>query len=518
MGAPWPVLCQPLNLKLIPAVPFSRQRREGNMRLTSRLVMLGGLAALTALAAGSSLAGASAAPAAVPSQWPQFGQSPRHLNTNPAEKAFSTGNVGGLRTLFTADFGSNTATEGGPAVANGVLYQAGFDGNLNAYPASGCGQRSCQPLWRGTAAGDFTSTPAVAGGLVFIASADHFLYAFPAAGCGAAICAPRWKAHLRAAVVDSSVAVAGGVAYVGDFSGHLYAFTAAGCGAAVCQPLWAGHGLSTELIGAPAVANGLVYVTTFHNTPNLFNGRLLVFPAAGCGQAFCTPSWTAGIGGPAGSTAAPAVTATTVYTTSGTLFGNGANTRFHLMAFPATGCGANTCKPLRSYDTGDGGAEGAPAVSGNMLFATTQGTPDPNTIGVVAAYPAAGCGKPRCEPLWTGVNFESGFASRRRWSTAWCSSARAPRPASRPTRDCMPSRPPAVVRRSACPSRSCSSAATRTISVRRWRWPRARCSWPLTTTSAGARLCTRWGFPADPCCALPGTGRRWPVAAGYRAI
>ena len=81
------------------------------------------------------------------------------------------------------------------------------------------------------------------------------------------------------------------------------------------------------------------------------------------------------------------------------------------MAFRAAGCGAKICKPLRTYDTGDGGAEGAPAVSGNMLFATTQGTPDPNTIGVVAAYPAAGCGKPRCEPLWTGVNFTSGSAS-----------------------------------------------------------------------------------------------------------
>src|SRR5215472_17895861 len=116
-------------------------------------------------------------------------------------------------------------------------------------------------------------------------------------------------------------------------------------------------------------------------------------------------------GGPAGSTAAPAVTRNTVYTTSGTLFGNGVNTNFHLRAFPAAGCGAKTCKPLRTYDTGDGGAEGAPAVSGTMVFATTQASPDPNSLGVVAAYPAAGCGKPQCEPLWTGINFESGFAS-----------------------------------------------------------------------------------------------------------
>jgi outer membrane protein assembly factor BamB len=246
---------------------------------------------------------------------------------------------------------------------------------------------------------------------VFIASADHFLYAFPAAGCGAAVCAPRWKAHLAAAVVDSSVAVAGGVAYVGDFIGHLYAFTAAGCGAATCRPLWTGHGPKTELIGAPAAANGFVYVTTFLDTPNLFSGRLLVFPAAGCGKPDCAPSWTARIGGPAGNTAAPAVTRDTVYTTSGTLFGNGVNTNFHLMAFPAAGCGAKTCKPLRAYDTGSGGAEGAPAVSGGTVFATTQNSPDPNSLGVVAAYPAAGCGKPRCEPLWTGINFESGFAS-----------------------------------------------------------------------------------------------------------
>ena len=138
------------------------------------------------------------------------------------------------------------------------------------------------------------------------------------------------------------------------------------------------------------------------------------------------------------------VTATTLYTTSGTPFGDGVSTDFHLMAFSAAGafllavvlsarrsspprapraisiargqspggpCGAKTCKPLRTYDTGDGGAEGSAAISGNMVFATTQASPDPNTIGVVAAYPAAGCGKPRCEPLWTGINFTSGFAS-----------------------------------------------------------------------------------------------------------
>src|SRR6266516_3391073 len=241
------------------------------MRLTSKLITLTWTAALAApfglmasvapagaaamAPAGQATAGLARAARAATSQWPQFGQSARHLSTNPAEKAFNTGNVSRMRTLFTADFGSNTTTEGGPAVANGVVYQGGFDGNLNAYPASGCGQSSCQPIWQGKAANDFTSTPAVAGG----------------------------------------------VAYVGDFHGHLYAFKAAGCGTAVCAPLWVGHGFKTELIGAPAAGNGFVYVTTFLDTPDLFTGRLLVFPAAGCGKPDCTPSWTASIGGPAGS-------------------------------------------------------------------------------------------------------------------------------------------------------------------------------------------------------------------------
>ena len=132
------------------------------MRLTSRLAILAGIAGLAAplgLAAATAPAGAAGAP----SEWPQYGQSPRHLNTNPAEKTFTPGNVGGLHTLFTADFGSNTLTEGGPAVANGMMYIGGSDGNLNAYPAAGCGQPSCQPAWRGVADNDFTSTPAVVG-------------------------------------------------------------------------------------------------------------------------------------------------------------------------------------------------------------------------------------------------------------------------------------------------------------------------------------------------------------------
>ncbi|MEN3309013.1 MAG: hypothetical protein V7603_5215 [Micromonosporaceae bacterium] len=363
-------------------------------------------------------AGATAAPAApaVPkpaalSQWSQFGQTARHLNTNPDERAFNPGNVTGLTTVSTAGFGQNTATEGGPVVASGVMYIAGFDGNLSAFSTAGCAAALCKPLWTGHTDNDITSTPAVAGGLVLIGSADHFLYAFPAAGCGSTTCKATWRGQLADAVIDSSVAVANGIAYVGDFSGHLYAFKAAGCGKPLCAPLWVGQGMANELILTPAVGNGFVYVSTFLSTPDLFTGRLLVFPATGCPSTTCGPLWTADLGGPGGRTGSPTVAGDTVFVGSSTLFGDGTNTDFHLLAFPAAGCGGPVCKPLRTYNTGDGGVDSTPAVAGSVVYATTQGTPDPNTVGVVAAYPAAGCGRPQCDPLWTGVNFAGGFAS-----------------------------------------------------------------------------------------------------------
>src|SRR6266700_4161287 len=109
------------------------------MRLKSVVVTLAGVAALAAPSGLAAVAGpaaaavtasgamavapaagaapaASAGAAAATSEWPQFGQSPRHLNTNPAEKTFSTGNVGSMRTLFTADFPGAEGLLGGVGV------------------------------------------------------------------------------------------------------------------------------------------------------------------------------------------------------------------------------------------------------------------------------------------------------------------------------------------------------------------------------------------------------------------
>ena len=60
-------------------------------------------------------------------------------------------------------------------------------------------------------------------------------------------------------------------------------------------------------------------------------------------------------------------------------------------AFNEAGCGAAVCPPLRRYPTGDSpGVQGAPVVAGSNLLLSTEDSPDPNTIGVVSAYSAAG--------------------------------------------------------------------------------------------------------------------------------
>jgi len=89
-----------------------------------------------------------------------------------------------------------------------------------------------------------------------------------------------------------------------------------------------------------------------------------------------------------------------------------------VFAFNEAGCDGAVCAPLRTYDTGDpefgAGALGAPVVVGGTLLVSSQNTPDPTTVGVVAAYSAAGttaCARGRCEPIWIGVNFASGFES-----------------------------------------------------------------------------------------------------------
>lgn len=88
--------------------------------------------------------------------------------------------------------------------------------------------------------GDYIDTaPAVANGVVYLGSGDHSLYAYPASGCGQAVCSPLWSA-MTGNAIDSSPIVANGVVYIGSADRNLYAFKASGCGLRQCSWLWKG--------------------------------------------------------------------------------------------------------------------------------------------------------------------------------------------------------------------------------------------------------------------------------------
>jgi outer membrane protein assembly factor BamB len=372
-------------------------RREGEFamgRWFRRVSLLTVPLAVALSTPGASATGLTSATRAG-GDWRQFGSSPAHTGVNPTEDAFTPGNVKNLHVAWRGVFGSNVVDESSPVIANGIAYVAGFDGKISAFDAAGCGAPTCSPLWQGQTGNDITATPAVASGRLLVASADHFLYAFPAAGCGAATCQPLWRGRLGDADVDSSVAVAGGLAYVGAYNGKLYAFRLRGCGAPVCRALWIGITSGKPLTSSPAVGHGSVFVSSN-------NRKMYVFPAGGCGADTCQPSWTAEIGGPAFTTS-PTVAGDTVFAI-GTL-----DRRLH--AFRAGGCGAPTCEPLWNGDVGATYVATTPAVSHGMVYVASQGTPDPNTEGVVSAFPVQGCGEHLCEPAWTGINFASGFES-----------------------------------------------------------------------------------------------------------
>jgi outer membrane protein assembly factor BamB len=226
-----------------------------------------------------------------------------------------------------------------PAVANGIVYVGTSFGLLWAYDAAGntnCSgsPKLCQPLWHGPALHGFaaTTSPAIANGLVYIGGTDgnsnlKKLYAFDAAGnntgCSGSpkTCQPLWSAPVAlGGQIRTAPAVANGVVYVGTiFDNKLYAFDAAGntgCSGSpkVCNPLWTTSATgSVGIDSSPAVANGVVYVGSHDN-------KLYAFDAAGttgCSGSpkVCNPLWTFAAGAQVNSS--PAVTNGVVYVGSG---------------------------------------------------------------------------------------------------------------------------------------------------------------------------------------------------------
>jgi outer membrane protein assembly factor BamB len=162
--------------------------------------------------------------------------------------------------LWTAsiDVTDNTS----PAVANGTVFVAGYNGlgNVSAYDAAGsarCGgvPKVCAPLWTGTDGA--TSSPAVANGTVYVA-AGNVVVAYDAAGvqhCSGTpkLCTPLWRSAPLGSNGISDPVVANGVVYIGSTTG-VHALDAS-TGAA----LWSSPAgdFSTS---SPAVVNGTVYI------------------------------------------------------------------------------------------------------------------------------------------------------------------------------------------------------------------------------------------------------------------
>lgn len=115
---------------------------------------------------------------------------------------------------------------GPSALAEGTLFSAGRNEELlRAFPADGCGAPTCEPLWSGELGfePDSVLQPAVAGGVVFVAGLQGQLAAFDASGCGTPTCAPLWTASVGSRITGSP-AVNNGQLYVGTSDGRLVAF------------------------------------------------------------------------------------------------------------------------------------------------------------------------------------------------------------------------------------------------------------------------------------------------------
>ena len=126
--------------------------------------------------------------------------------------------------------------------------------------------------------------------------------------------------------------------YVRTDAGTLYALDA-GTGAVQ----WTAGNLGSA--GAPALADGTLYVPTG-------DGRVVTFPAEGCGQATCAPTGEFATGA-TGAASTPVVAGTVLYVTAGG----------SVVAFDAAGCPSGPCAPLWSAP-----GEGAPVVSNGRVY------------------------------------------------------------------------------------------------------------------------------------------------------
>jgi len=138
--------------------------------------------------------------------------------------------------------------ESSPAVAAGLVYLGSDDDLLYAFPADGCGQATCSPVWTFATASWVQASPAVAYGTVYVGSDDYNIYAVDAT-TGVL----RWKAATGDQITRRSAAVANGAVYVGS-NDHVLRAIDARSG----DVLWT-YAMG-DLVGeAPVVVDGWLY-------------------------------------------------------------------------------------------------------------------------------------------------------------------------------------------------------------------------------------------------------------------
>jgi outer membrane protein assembly factor BamB len=249
-----------------------------------------------------------------------------------------------------------------PAIVDGMIYIGDDSGQLSVFPLAGCGAALCDPAWTGHASGheSIDSSPAVGAGFVFVQTtigdlkntkSGGNLLAFPAAGCGQATCEPVWSADLKGpAGRQSGPTVAGDKVIVAsnrrtvipNGREHVFAFAAAGCGAAVCQPIQTFNVGFDGTETTPTVSGSTLFVS---NNGNITRNDLAIvsaFDLDSCGLD-CKPLWT-GANRNTGGFSAPAVAGDLVFV------GKGPATPFEhdagVFVFDVHGCGKAVCAPL----------------------------------------------------------------------------------------------------------------------------------------------------------------------------
>lgn len=170
--------------------------------------------------------------------------------------------------------------------------------------------------------------------------------------------------------IVTDLAVDGDRLYVRDRFG-LKVYPAHGCGQPSCAPTWTSDYGTGSSFGRIAVAGGRLFDLDQ-------NGKLTVLPAT-CATATCAPIWTASVTyGPKGM----AVAGDRLYVTAGAT----------LSVFAAGGCGAATCNP--QWTSSASGPLSSPSIVNDVVLAGT-------TSGALVAWNRSGCGVPTCPVTWS---------------------------------------------------------------------------------------------------------------------